>query len=172
MWTAHTVLTQPSQQARLATLRRFGELCRVLRSLKDFSALSSINAGLSSGSVSRLKRLWDNVDAATKTQLEEVKTLCSSTRNYRNYRAEISTTQPPAVPFLYATHTATAMDEWLDGCLIWLCFSLCSGVWMQDITLIGEGNPRNINGYASLAVQLSAGWSPEDARWVTDGFYV
>ena len=60
----------------------------------------AIYAGISSTPIHRLKRTWEEMPNRTKTAIDALKKLMSSTKNFAEYRAALHSVNPPRVPFL------------------------------------------------------------------------
>jgi hypothetical protein len=75
-------------------------------------------SGIQNASVSRLKKTFDILSKKHQKVLEDMKTLCSPTSNFKFLREAVATGEPPLIPSL--------------------------NTYLQDLTFIEDGNPDAI----------------------------
>lgn len=78
-----------------------------------------IMSALNSGSISRLKKSWEQIDRKVMTYYEEIEQLNSPNGNFNNLRMATATAPLPCLPFL--------------------------GIYLSDLVFLNE-NPNEING--------------------------
>lgn len=119
-WVASTILWQPTLKKRVALVKKFLQIMKVLERLNNFSSLLALIAGLNNASVSRLKFTFGELTKKKIETLRRLESKMSSENSYKNYREALRTALPPVVPYI--------------------------GVFLMDLTMIEEGNPDEIDG--------------------------
>ncbi|KAI9291600.1 ras GEF [Neoconidiobolus thromboides FSU 785] len=117
-WVALTILFEDSIRTRGLYIKHFIAIAVQCMMLHNFNTLMSLIAGLNSSPIHRLKRTWENVSLRAKTDLDEIKRIMNTERNFAVYREQLHSINPPCVPFL--------------------------GVYLTDLTFIADGNPDYI----------------------------
>jgi hypothetical protein len=107
LWVTAEVLAQPTSTERAAMVVRFVKLAVLLRRYNNFSALAEISTGLRRGCLLNLRSMWSQVPEEATRRLQEVHTLVSDEKNYRNYKSALRAipAAAPVVPHLGA-HTS------------------------------------------------------------------
>ncbi|KAF5345551.1 hypothetical protein D9758_012001 [Tetrapyrgos nigripes] len=116
-WVAESILDESDMKKRTALIKFFVKLADKCVTIHNYSTSRSILAALDSSTISRLHQTWTGLSQKSKAQLESLRRLADHGRNYREYRAKLRNTAPPAVPFL--------------------------GLYLTDITFCREGNPSH-----------------------------
>ncbi|KAL0069855.1 Ras guanine nucleotide exchange factor bud5 [Marasmius tenuissimus] len=116
-WAAESILNEKDMKKRTGLVKFFVKVADKCTTLHNFSTSRSILAALDSSTIARLHQTWNGLPQKSKVQLEVMRRLADHSRNYREYRARLRNTAPPAVPFL--------------------------GLYLTDITFCREGNPSH-----------------------------
>ncbi|KAL1744439.1 ras guanine nucleotide exchange factor domain-containing protein [Schizophyllum fasciatum] len=116
-WVAESILNEADAKKRTALVKFFIKLADRCTALNNFSTSRSVLAALDSSTIARLHQTWNGLPQKNKAQLEAMRKLADHSRNYREYRARLRNTAPPAVPFL--------------------------GLYLTDVTFCREGNPSH-----------------------------
>ncbi|KAI1303236.1 hypothetical protein EDD11_005431 [Mortierella claussenii] len=119
-WINEVILNEKDIKKRAMIIRHIIAVGEKLRHLNNFSMLYSITAALALSPVHRLKRTWELVPYRAMTALGALQTVVNSHKNYRDYRQELHSANPPCVPFL--------------------------GVYLTDLVMIQDGNPDFLKG--------------------------
>jgi len=114
-WVGNVILTEKNIKRRKEFIRKFIEIATHMRKLGNFSGVNQIVSGLVGAHVHRLRKTWELVPPKYHQMLEELTDLMSGKGSYKALREEITTTQPPCIPFV--------------------------GVYLTDLTFIEDGNP-------------------------------
>lgn len=101
--------------------------------------MAALVAGLNSPPIHRLKRTWEQVNARSKTQLQEAERTMDTNKNFTNYRAILKGAQLPCVPFFGMQTASTRLD-------IKLMVTDLLGVYLSVLTFIQDGNKNIIQG--------------------------
>jgi len=88
--------------------------------LRNFSSLCAFNSALNSTPIQRLKDAWNTIPNATMKQLEDIKQIFSMQDNWKTLRRLHREAHAPAI--------------------------LHTGLFLQDIVAIDEGNEDQLNG--------------------------
>ncbi|KAG5456123.1 MAG: ras guanine nucleotide exchange factor domain-containing protein [Olpidium bornovanus] len=121
-WVVDSILAEAEVKKRTALIKHFISVAEACRNLHNFNTLMSILAGLSSAPIHRLTRTWE-VGSFLAT-LDALRKMMSPTKNFSEYREELHSRNPPAVPFL--------------------------GVYLTDLTFIEDGNADRLRGQPRL----------------------
>ncbi|KAF2071514.1 hypothetical protein CYY_007175 [Polysphondylium violaceum] len=125
-WTASRILDFPRIKDRSRIMARFikiAEYC--MRSLNNFNTSMAILSGLNAASVHRLKFTKEEMPKHTQQVYTELQAQLSSNSAYKEYRAILSKSNPPCLPYL--------------------------GVYLTDLTFFEEGNPDYIQGFINFS---------------------
>lgn len=117
-WVAEMILEQSDVKKRVAVIKHFVAIADKCRQMNNFSSLMSIITALGSASVHRLSRTWGQVNQRTTANLEAVRKMMSSSKNFTEYRVALHSVNPPCIPFF--------------------------GVYLTDLTFIEDGIPSVI----------------------------
>ena len=100
-WCATEILKRNDIQLRADVISHFIKIADVLKELKNYNSCYAILAGLNLSSVSniRLKLTWSKVNKNTLSRYTKLMDFFSVTKNYKNYREEISKQTPPLIPY-------------------------------------------------------------------------
>eukprot|EP01134_Creolimax_fragrantissima_P003423 CFRG3423T1 len=119
IWVATLVLSQSSTKKRVIAIKYLILLAEHCLELNNFNALFTIVASISSSSITRLKKTWEDVPEVNMTKLGKLKELVSDANNYKLYRQHLhGLVDVPCIPFL--------------------------GIYLTDLTFIEEGNPNRL----------------------------
>jgi len=117
-WVAEMILTQLDVKKRVVVIKHFVLVAEKCRQLNNYSTLTSIISALGTAPIHRLKRTWDQVPQRTLGNLESMRRLMGSTKNFGEYRESLHLANPPCIPFF--------------------------GVYLTDLTFIEDGIPSII----------------------------
>ncbi|EGF99895.1 uncharacterized protein MELLADRAFT_75860 [Melampsora larici-populina 98AG31] len=117
-WVGKTILDQSETKKRANVIKHFIATAERCHQLRNFSTVIQIVAGLTMTPVFRLRSTWEKISQKNLSVLSDLGTLMSPTKNYIAYRDMMKTISPPCVPFI--------------------------GVYLTDLTFIGDGNPDNL----------------------------
>ncbi|PWY69083.1 ras GEF, partial [Aspergillus heteromorphus CBS 117.55] len=123
-WVAESILSQDETKKRVALIKHFVSIADNCNTLNNFATLLSIISGLGVSPVFRLQRTWAQVHIRIRTQLETMRTMMCTERNFTRYRERLRIAQPPCVPFL--------------------------GIHLTDLTFITDGNPDHTPASSSM----------------------
>lgn len=126
-WVATSLLEVDFVKARVILIRWFCQLLQHLRELNNFNGMTTIVAGLSMGSVSRLSETWGvfkDKNGKLYEFMKECQSLVSPKGQYAEYRKTLKQCNFPALPFI--------------------------GVYLTDLTFIEDGNPDFLAGAGSF----------------------
>ncbi|KAH3666847.1 hypothetical protein OGAPHI_003296 [Ogataea philodendri] len=114
----HMILRQRDLQARAENIKYFVIVADKLMKLRNFSSMTAIVSGLSSTSISRLKKTWSHVPTHIVSNFEKMDQLMSIGKNYSEYR-----------------NVLKFINEDEDPCLPFL------GMYLSDLRFLTDGNP-------------------------------
>ena len=129
LWVPSTICLLEKRSLRVEAIQFFIDVCEQLYKMNNFTSLTGLVAGLSSGNVRRLKSSWERVPAARKKLLAEYQELLTPEGNYLNLRTHLhGGIQKPALPYL--------------------------GQFLSDLTFINDGNPATLASPADQTIRL------------------
>ncbi|KAH8114602.1 ras GEF [Phellopilus nigrolimitatus] len=99
-WVNSTILSKEDSRKRAALVKQFISVADRCRNLHNFSSMAAIISGLNSPPIRRLKRTWEQVNGRFMSQLGTCEMTLDSTKNFTNYKATLSQTNPPCIPFI------------------------------------------------------------------------
>lgn len=117
-YTTYMILKYSDLNQRVETIKFFITLAEKLLQLKNYSSMTAIISGLSSTSVSRLKKTWGKVPESYVLKFHKMDNLMSIGKNYSEYRnimKFVETDGDPYLPFL--------------------------GMYLSDLRFTTDGNP-------------------------------
>ena len=117
-WTITLILEQKTPKQRASIINKFRLIVVKLREINNFNSLMAISSGLSSVSITRLKRTSEYLKK--NLEFDEIQELISSNSSWKNYRQELKEAKRPVIPFL--------------------------GVFLRDFTVLGEFQDKNSHG--------------------------
>eukprot|EP00013_Stygamoeba_regulata_P005514 CAMPEP_0177637074 /NCGR_PEP_ID=MMETSP0447-20121125/4778_1 /TAXON_ID=0 /ORGANISM="Stygamoeba regulata, Strain BSH-02190019" /LENGTH=1732 /DNA_ID=CAMNT_0019138979 /DNA_START=143 /DNA_END=5342 /DNA_ORIENTATION=+ len=119
-WVSSALVSEPHVRQRAKLLAKFISIGDHLRQLNNFHHLTALISGINNSAVSRLK--WTRARLSNKSlqTLESLEELMSMGASFSNYRRQLQKCLPPAIPYL--------------------------GVYLTDLTFIGDGNPDMLPG--------------------------
>ncbi|MCJ1374289.1 hypothetical protein MMC20_005521 [Loxospora ochrophaea] len=91
-------LEDPTKRAKL--IKRWVKIAKKCLELNNYDSLMAILCGLTSSTISRLKRTWEVVPAKTRADLEGLNAIVASSRNYASLRQRLQSQVPPCLPFV------------------------------------------------------------------------
>lgn len=112
-WVTTEIVNQEKLRNRVKRFVKFIKIAQHLRTLHNYHTLMAILGGLGDGPLYRLKFTNAEIPAKYQIILKELQTLMSADRSYNMYRAELSSVQPPCIPYL--------------------------GIYLRDLTYFEEG---------------------------------
>ncbi|KAL7746814.1 hypothetical protein RI367_007860 [Sorochytrium milnesiophthora] len=107
-------------KTRLQVLKRCIKLGACLRKMNNFDLAFAVVSGLSTAPITRLKRTWGDLASKHLSRFNDLSTELSPVHNFKQYRAVLTASATPVTPYL--------------------------GVFLSDLTFIGDGNPDLIDG--------------------------
>ena len=122
--------------------------------LNNFQSAMSILAAFNSTPIYRLQSLWDNISEPHREIVTRVRETMSAEKNMSNYRSVFKSLASPKIPFL-GTHEMELhsmepftlpilieyLHSWSCSCSILLLRQTMTGIVLQDLTFIEDGNP-------------------------------
>lgn len=101
-WIKSEILLTQLQRERAQTISRFIHVAHHSRRLQNYSTMMQIVLALSSSTIKKLKRTWQNVPLADTEMLESLEQVVSPFRNFQRLRAEFNSldTSIGCIPFL------------------------------------------------------------------------
>ncbi|KAJ7263985.1 ras guanine nucleotide exchange factor domain-containing protein [Mycena haematopus] len=117
LWTMESTLDNDDSRKRAGIVEQFISVADHCRTLKNFSTLADIMAGLDALPIHRLTRTWAQVSPRFMAQFDACKMAISSDRGFLNYRSTIKSAYPPCLPFLgiYLSTLQFIMDGFPDN---------------------------------------------------------
>eukprot|EP01136_Pigoraptor_vietnamica_P029688 Opistho-1_new@8471 len=113
------LLADKKPQGRGAAMDKWIKIASYLHTLNSFNALTAVVAALGNSAIARLKASKQWVSKERMDDLARFQTLLAPSGSYRAYRTYLHSINPPCVPYL--------------------------GVYLTDLTFIGDGNPSEIS---------------------------
>jgi hypothetical protein len=114
-WVSTCILREPKVRIRAKLYAKFVDIANILLEFKNFHLLTAMLSGLNSAAVSRLKFTIARLPKNTTALLNRLEEIMSMQSAFKNYRALLSQSMPPAIPYI--------------------------GVYLTDLTFINDGNP-------------------------------
>jgi len=116
-WVVYTLVKESDIKKRVAHIKKYLLIADELLKLNNFNGVFEIIAGLSSSSVSRLGKTWEQFSNSNKSQklYEKLVQLTSPIGSFTNYRTSLLNTSTSTVPYM--------------------------GMFLSDLTFMEEGNP-------------------------------
>lgn len=114
-WVSWSILSFPDAKKRAQAIKYFVDTAIHCRAMNNFSSMTAVISGLHSSTIHRMKKTWELVSPKTRSKLDSMNQLMTSSRNFNEYRDLLSSVQLPAVPFF--------------------------GVYLTDLTFTEDGNP-------------------------------
>jgi len=119
-WVQILILMAPDLRKRSKVIKKCIEIAVHFKTLRNFSSLCAFNSALNSTPIQRLKDAWNTIPNATMKQLEDIKQIFSMQDNWKTLRRLHREAHAPAI--------------------------LHTGLFLQDIVAIDEGNEDQLNG--------------------------
>jgi len=111
-WTAHSILSQPTNKDRARMFAKFVRVAKQLLEIGNYQTGAAVLSGVRSRPVERLSELKEEMNMRHVERMEKLAAKVSPEKNYAEYRTLPTT--PPCIPFL--------------------------AVYLRDLTFIDEGN--------------------------------
>lgn len=118
-WVATEIVTAASSKRQREVAEKFIRIGEKLLKLRNFNSLMAIVYGLNSGSIQRLKTLWDSLSSNSRSSFDKLHKLLSPVKNYKEYRAYLAASS--------ASSSSTPLLPYV-------------GLFLRDMTLTVEGN--------------------------------
>ena len=99
-WIASTIVSTRPMIPRIALIHRFIDVAKCCLELQNYNGVMAILGALLSNPVHRLKEDWEAVPRDSQDMFAEIRSLFSTTGNWKAYRAAIAACAPPAVPYV------------------------------------------------------------------------
>jgi len=112
------VLKWQTTEQRGYILGRLIDIAHACCKLQNYETVVQIVSGLEKASISRLKQSWLKVSQKSCARLEKLRAIFSPMENWKTYRTQLSTVEPPAIPYL--------------------------GLILQSLIFTEDGNPNRI----------------------------
>lgn len=106
-------LEDPSKRAKL--IKRWVKIAGRCLELNNYDSLKAIMASVTSSTILRLKKTWDQVSSKTKVTLEKLNSIVSHAKNYTVLRQRLQNHVAPCLPFV--------------------------GMYLTDLKFVHDGNP-------------------------------
>jgi son of sevenless-like protein len=137
-WTTTQILSVPVLKSRARMVEKMISLAQHCLAMNNFSSTFAIVAGLETSAVFRLKKTWELIAPDKKAALEEMVSVLSSGKSYKEYRGRVHRYLFVnfvnfffrIVLFVFVLVCCSAVGP----CLPYL------GVYLSDLTFIDEGN--------------------------------
>ncbi|KAF8208696.1 ras guanine nucleotide exchange factor domain-containing protein [Mycena galopus ATCC 62051] len=100
LWVAESILNKDDSRRRAGIIEQFIGVADHCRTLKNFSSLVAIMAGLNTPGIRRLTRTWAQVSPKAMAQFDACDAAISSDSGFLTYRRMIDFAVPPCVPFV------------------------------------------------------------------------
>ncbi|KAJ3442011.1 guanine nucleotide exchange factor [Anaeramoeba flamelloides] len=114
-WFANEIVSHSKLRTRIQILTKIIKLAIQARKIGNYNIIQEIIAGCNNASVYRLKKTWAGITTKIKNKYDQLVKLMERDNNYRLIRKELSTIDPPALPYI--------------------------GMYLTDLVFVGEGNP-------------------------------
>lgn len=114
-WVRGIILKAEKISFRIKLLLKCIKVALKCFDLHNYTTVMQIVAALESAPISRLKNTWAKIPEKTIQKYKQICQVMLPAANYKNYRAQIATVEPPCVPYI--------------------------GTFLTDLTFIDEGNP-------------------------------
>ncbi|KNC54398.1 cell division control protein [Thecamonas trahens ATCC 50062] len=118
-WVASAIVSEPELKKRKALMAYFLKVAGKCAKLNNFNSTMAILAGFHSSAVYRLKMSWDGLPKSAAKAYAKLEALTNSASNYKQLRAALRKSNPPAVPYL--------------------------GMFLTDLTFVEDGLPAYID---------------------------
>lgn len=99
-FTIYMILRRSDSQERIDSIKYFITLAEKLLTLKNYSSMTAIISGLSSTSISRLRKTWDGVPSSYVLKFQKMDNLMSIGKNYSEYRNILRFVENDGDPYL------------------------------------------------------------------------
>jgi len=124
-WSTELVFSFRSYDQRGFVITKIIDIAYECCKLRNYDSVVQLLSGLENAATSRLKQTWEKVSEKSLDKLSELRDLFSPNDNWKVYRAELSSKDPPAIPYL--------------------------GLYLQALTFSEDGNPDQLSApYQSL----------------------
>jgi len=100
LWVATEIIKEDKLTRRAYLLKKFINIAEFCRQLNNFNAVMEIISGLNLTPVYRLRKTWDALPKKQLVFFEQLSALMAPKSNFKVYREELHTKNPPCVPFL------------------------------------------------------------------------
>lgn len=121
-WVTTEIVQQYSLKPRAQLVAKFIGVLKRLMEMRNYQGVMEVLAGLYSSPVRRLTKTWEEVPAALKDDMATIEKTMTHQSCYKTYRALLRAVPAgqPCIPYL--------------------------GMFLQDLTFIGDGNPDSVDG--------------------------
>lgn len=122
-WVASEVVMEKRAKQRVVVLKTFIKIAGHLRSLNNLHGVMEIVTGLELCSVHRLSKTWKGLSSRKQALFRSLKELMSPADNYRAFRSNLHSLNPPCIPYIGVflsdlSAIEAAHPSWVDGGLI------------------------------------------------------
>ncbi|KAF8589944.1 ras GEF [Ramaria rubella] len=100
-WVEKSILRPPSQSERAENLKYFLIVYKECRKLRNFSSACALANGLTTTSITALKRTFGELDKKVLPIFRDAQKLVSYDRNFKAYRAALTESDGACIPWLY-----------------------------------------------------------------------
>lgn len=115
-WIVTVIVTTRSPQLRTEIMVKFIQIAVACNKLNNFNAVFEVVSALLSTPVHRLKKTWAAIPDDMRTTFDELAKGVARRDNFKQYRANLLSVNPPCIPYL--------------------------GVYLTDLTFIRDANPN------------------------------
>ncbi|KAJ3445212.1 guanine nucleotide exchange factor [Anaeramoeba flamelloides] len=113
-WIANEIISHPKLRARTQLITKFIKIALQCKEFSNFNAVQEIIAGLNNAAIFRLKKSWKEISNSLKEKWQKLIALMSRENSYCLIRDELSSIDPPGLPYI--------------------------GMYLTDLVFVDEGN--------------------------------
>ncbi|KAI8915557.1 ras guanine nucleotide exchange factor domain-containing protein [Gorgonomyces haynaldii] len=118
-WVAQCILDPKTPKLRAERMSKLVEVAQALLTLKNYSTLMAIIAGMNRACISRLHQTFKELPSKIHKKKQELEKIMSAESSYKNYRQSLHSVTPPCIPYI--------------------------GTYLTDLTYMEDGNPNHID---------------------------
>ncbi|KAJ6251788.1 guanine nucleotide exchange factor [Anaeramoeba flamelloides] len=113
-WIATEIISHYKLKKRIKILTKFIKILIEAKKIGNYNVIQEIIAGLNNAAVYRLKKTWSGISTTLKSKFDDFVKLMDRNNNYGLIRKELSTRDPPVLPYI--------------------------GMYLTDLVFVDEGN--------------------------------
>jgi len=158
-WVASSILKEEGLKKRANLVERFIKIAQILKNFNNGLTCISILTGIHTSSIQRLRWTFAELSKKSLSILAELDDLMSPNANFSKYRAKLSTTKPPCMPYigLILRDVAVVYDGNINFTTTGLInFNLRNLLWQSSLNFLPKflHKPYNFNPVHQIAVLL------------------